>query len=145
MVFGDPGLEERRMDRQRTRILNTTADDLGTQRWNKFLPKIYAEVYPILPRLARASAGIIFPMTDPRQRLKGLALSDTGFLFDPITGHMYSLNRTGSEILKWLRDGIPEHFLPGRIVELFDVTPDEAERDCAAFVGQLREFRLLDA
>ncbi|MEK8022227.1 MAG: PqqD family protein [Candidatus Hydrogenedentota bacterium] len=84
-------------------------------------------------------------MNDSRQRLKGLALSDTGFLFDPITGHMYTLNRTGSEILKWLRDGIPEHFLPGRIAELFDVTEDEAERDCAAFLKLLHEFRLLEA
>lgn len=36
-------------------------------------------------------------MNDAQKRLRGLALAETGFLFDPITGHTYTLNRTGGE------------------------------------------------
>lgn len=80
-----------------------------------------------------------------KKRLRELALSDTGFLFDPITGHMYTLNRTGSAIIQLLRDGIPESDLPSRLSERFDVPAEEAERDCLFFLGSLREHRLIEA
>ena len=77
-------------------------------------------------------------------RLRGLALSDTGFLFDPATGHTYTLNRTGVELLKFLRDGAAESELAARLAERYEVDPAAAEGDCAVFLRQLRENRLID-
>jgi PqqD family protein of HPr-rel-A system len=34
-----------------------------------------------------------------------LAVSDTGFVFDPRTGHTYSVNQTGLAVLRGLKDG----------------------------------------
>lgn len=84
-------------------------------------------------------------MDASQQRLRSLALSDTGFLFDPITGHTYTLNRTGGEIFKLLRDGMPAAEIPPQIADRFEVAADEAERDCAFFIRQLHEYRLLEA
>lgn len=83
-------------------------------------------------------------MSTIMKNLKGLALSETGFLFDPTTGHTYTLNRTGCEILKWMREGVEEPRLVGKIAEAFHVTADDAELDCVAFVKQLRDYRLLE-
>lgn len=81
-------------------------------------------------------------MADPSARLRELALSETGFLFDPVTGHTYTLNRTGCELLKLLRDGAAEKELPARLAERFAVEPLDAERDCLLFLDQLRAYRL---
>lgn len=84
-------------------------------------------------------------MTISTARLRTLALSDTGFLFDPTTGHTYTLNRTGTDLLKWLRDGIAESAIPARLAAAYEVTEDVAERDAQLFFSALREYRLLEA
>jgi hypothetical protein len=43
---------------------------------------------------------------DRAQRLKDLALSESGFLFDPYTGLTFSLNPTGRFMLERLREGL---------------------------------------
>jgi PqqD family protein of HPr-rel-A system len=84
-------------------------------------------------------------MTSALARLRTLALSDTGFLFDPTTGHTYTLNRTGTDLLKWLRDGIAATSLAPRLAAAYDVTEDVAERDAQLFLAALREYRLLES
>lgn len=37
--------------------------------------------------------------------LSSLAVSDTGFVFDPRTGHTYSVNTTGLAVLRALKSG----------------------------------------
>jgi hypothetical protein len=39
------------------------------------------------------------------ERLSNLALSPTGFVFDPRTGATYTVNPTGRAVLEALRDG----------------------------------------
>ena len=81
-------------------------------------------------------------MADCTARLRELAISETGFLFDPVTGHTYTLNRTGAELLKLLRDGTAAKDLPARLADRFAVDLLDAERDCALFLDQLRAYRL---
>ena len=77
-------------------------------------------------------------------RLKALALSETGFLFDPVTGHTYTLNSTGTRILDLLRKGISEPDLSSVIAKEYSIGNSEAAIDCSEFVKTLREYRLLD-
>jgi PqqD family protein of HPr-rel-A system len=37
--------------------------------------------------------------------ISSLAVSDTGFIFDPRTGHTYSVNQTGLAVLRALKEG----------------------------------------
>lgn len=83
-------------------------------------------------------------MNEMQKRLRGLALAETGFLFDPATGHTYTLNRTGATLLRWLRDGAEPADLAGRMAEAFDVPSGEAEVDSAAFLRKMQEYRLLE-
>lgn len=83
-------------------------------------------------------------MNDTQKRLRSLALAETGFLFDPSTGHTYTLNPTGAQLLRWLRDGTPAGDLADRLAAEFDVAAGEAELDVTAFLARLREYRLFE-
>ena len=73
-----------------------------------------------------------------------LALSDSGFLFDTRTGSTYSLNRTGTWLVRALIDDAPADQLPSALVERFDVADAAAHRDVERFLYRLRELALVD-
>jgi hypothetical protein len=76
-------------------------------------------------------------------RLKELAISETGFVFDPHYGGTFMLNATGQVIVKALRHG----WTPDEIVEQLCTTFDEVNRDVVEdvrdFLRTLTDFSLL--
>lgn len=82
-------------------------------------------------------------MTIP-QKLRDLAISDTGFLFDPYTGSTFSLNETGLAVLAGLREGLSSQAIVARLSEEFEV-PEAADlaRDVAEFIHLLRRNGLV--
>jgi hypothetical protein len=80
------------------------------------------------------------------QRLKDLAVSESGFLFDPWTGLTFSLNPTGRFILERLREGLSEPAIRAALEGGFETGPgDDTSRDVHEFMRQLRESGLLPA
>ena len=75
---------------------------------------------------------------------ENLALSENGFLFDTRTGSTYSLNRTGTFLLRHVIDGASRASLAERLVATFEVRPEVAERDVAQFLFRLKELRVVD-
>ena len=73
-----------------------------------------------------------------------LALSDNGFLFDSRNGATYGLNATGTYLLRRMIDGTPSDELPDALIEAFDVTVAEAERDVEQFLLRLADLRLFE-
>ena len=68
--------------------------------------------------------------------LKDLALSDTGFVFDPYTGATFTTNATGLAILQALREGLGRSAIIERLRERFDVHGDlESGQPLAAPIG----------
>jgi len=72
-----------------------------------------------------------------------LALSDNGFLFDTRTGTTYSLNSTGTWLLRALMRAVPRSELACQMVESFEVDAITAHRDVDQFLFRLRELRLV--
>jgi len=73
-------------------------------------------------------------------RLRELALSDSGFVFDPMTGHTFTVNPSGLLILRWLKDGVELEDVPRRLAGEFELEPGEDPgRDVQDFLMQLRE------
>ena len=82
-------------------------------------------------------------MTIEPLRLRELALSDSGFVFDPMTGHTFTVNGSGLFILRLLKDGLDEAEVAGRLAEEFALESDEdPQRDIQDFIAQLRECGL---
>lgn len=83
-------------------------------------------------------------MSIDTSRLRDLALSDTGFVFDPLTGHTFSVNTTGLTVLRALKDGALPERLAGNLAEEFE--PEGGEdlaRDVEDFLGTLKAQGLL--
>ena len=78
-------------------------------------------------------------MTDSiDQRLKDLAVSETGFVFDPYSGATFSLNASALCLLRGLKEGLEREALIERLEELFDVTDADLSRDIDEFLELLR-------
>ena len=77
-------------------------------------------------------------------RLRELALSDSGFVFDPMTGHTFTVNPSGLLILRWLKDEVALEEIARRLASEFEVEPGEdPSRDVQDFLSQLRECGLM--
>lgn len=81
---------------------------------------------------------------DTRSRLRNLAISESGFLFDPYTGLTFSVNGTGRAILEALRDGHVVGALASALGRDFELSPDDdLDRDVREFVLSLRDQGIL--
>lgn len=69
--------------------------------------------------------------------LKELAISQSGLIFDPATGNIYTSNAVGLLILGALREGKESVEIRNLIVERYDVDEQTAERDIYDFLSQL--------
>ncbi len=77
---------------------------------------------------------------EPRQRLLDVAVSESGFVFDPYGGQTYSVNLPGKVILEGLRRGAPLAEIEATLRETFEVEPGaDLARDVREFLLQVRE------
>lgn len=74
---------------------------------------------------------------------KSLAVSDTGFVFDPATGESYMLNATGMEIISLLKEGKDLKSITAIITQKYDVQPNIFERYYFDFAGMLKQMQLV--
>ncbi|MBU0513877.1 MAG: HPr-rel-A system PqqD family peptide chaperone [Proteobacteria bacterium] len=77
------------------------------------------------------------------KRLAALEVSRSGFLFDPRTGHTYTLNETAQRLLELFKDGRSEEEIVTALAEEFEVNSSTVERDLYDFFCQLNSFALL--
>jgi hypothetical protein len=75
---------------------------------------------------------------------KNIALSDTGFVFNPSTGDSFSVNPVGLGILKDLKDGKDEKDIVGRIVNEYQTPKEVAEKDVNDFFRMIKLFNLIE-
>jgi hypothetical protein len=76
-------------------------------------------------------------------RLKTLAISDSGFIFDPTSGHSFTTNATGIAIISALKTGTDPADIAHTILQKYEVSPDDAERDVGDFLNCLQKLMLI--
>ena len=72
------------------------------------------------------------------ENLTRLALSDGGFVFDPVSGNSFSVNGSGMAILRRLQQGTDLTRIVTSLCEEFEVDALAAERDVIEFANLLR-------
>ncbi len=77
-------------------------------------------------------------------RVEMMAINDTGFAFDPMSGESFTLNETAVEIIKALKVGKSEREIAEALSELYDVEALDSLTDVLDFIKQLKSFRLVD-
>jgi hypothetical protein len=81
-------------------------------------------------------------MSNPT-RLGDLALSDTGFAFDPYSGATFTLNATGLCVLCAMKEGLAADAIGARLRERFDARGADVARDIDDFTALLRQHGLV--
>ena len=76
-------------------------------------------------------------------RLRDLAISESGFLFDPMSGATFTVNPTGACILRALRDGCDRTGILDRLRSTFEVSRSDLESDLGDFVRLLVQNGIL--
>ena len=74
------------------------------------------------------------------QALRRLAISESGFVFDPMSGHHFTVNETGLEILRYLQKYQDLDELLALLGQEYSAGTRELERDVLEFAGMLRKF-----
>ena len=75
---------------------------------------------------------------------KGIAVSETGFIFNPDTGDSFSSNRVGLEIISMLKAGKIHKEIIKMISAKYKIKPNEFEKDYDDFTSQLNDSNLAE-
>ncbi|MFC4231640.1 PqqD family protein [Parasediminibacterium paludis] len=75
---------------------------------------------------------------------KNIATSESGFIFNPSTGDSYSANPIAAEILGLLKEGIAASNIKAQILDRYDVTNAQLEKDWDDFANQLKYANVLE-
>lgn len=76
---------------------------------------------------------------------KNIALSDTGFVFNPSNGDSYSVNPIGLEILKMLKEGKSDVEIKKHIMENYQTDQDMVDKDLYDFTKMLISLKLTES
>jgi len=75
---------------------------------------------------------------------KNVALSDSGFLFNPSTGDSYSVNAIGREIIDLLQNGKSDEEIIKNIIKNYRIDTNSFEKDLYDFKNMLISFKLTE-
>jgi len=75
---------------------------------------------------------------------KDIAVSETGFLFDPNTGESFNLNKTGKLIFKLLAENRKQEEIETAVLEKYDIEAHVFQRYFDEFLMMLRQFNLIE-
>ena len=81
------------------------------------------------------------PLTPPpAEILRRLAVSDSGFVFDPVSGNSYSLNTTALATLRLLQQDLVVDAIVAALQKDFAGDPAVLEADVLRFVRELGDY-----
>lgn len=76
-------------------------------------------------------------------KLRSLAISGAGFIFDPETGNSFNTNETGVFIIENLKKNFDNNQIAKLLSDEFEVPIEEAEKDVMQFIHSMRAQYLL--
>ena len=76
-------------------------------------------------------------------KLVNLAISDNGFVFDPSTGHSFTTDAVGLDILNLLKQGKDVGEITETLLNEYAVSENELEADILDFIHSLKNFDLV--
>jgi len=72
-----------------------------------------------------------------------LAISETGFVFDPVTGESFSLNQIGTEIFNLYKEEKNQSEIKKIITDKYDVSEAELDKSLIDFEGMIKEYNFI--
>jgi hypothetical protein len=75
---------------------------------------------------------------------KNVAISNSGFIFNPDTGESFSANPIGLEMLEMLRNGREYEEIRKDILDKYKSDKDTVEKDYHDFITMLKQYNLIE-
>ena len=75
---------------------------------------------------------------------RNIAVSETGFVFDPTSGESYSINKEGQQIIALLKEGKTPEEIRISMCGKYDIDPASFEKYFYDFMGMLKQFQLME-
>lgn len=77
------------------------------------------------------------------QIIKDLAISESGFVFNPITGESFRVNEIGVSIINELKKGKQQPEIMSSLLSEYEVDSNELEKDFSDFINMLKHHNLI--
>jgi len=74
---------------------------------------------------------------------KNIAVSESGFVFDPSTGESFSLNNIGTEIVEYLKQDKSFEEIKKNMLEKYEVDSTSFEKYYYDFINSLQQLKLI--
>lgn len=74
---------------------------------------------------------------------KNIAVSESGFVFNPSTGDSFSVNQTANKILKLLQEEKTNKEIIAQLNKEFSIDVSTIEKDLNDFLYQLNAFQII--
>jgi hypothetical protein len=75
---------------------------------------------------------------------KNIAISETGFIFNPANGDSFSVNEIGAEIINLLKENRSVSDINSIISSKYEISRSRAEKDLDDFISLLFTFNLIE-
>ena len=75
---------------------------------------------------------------------KNVAISDSGFIFNPDTGESFTANPIGMEMLEMLKSGMEYEEIQNNIMDKYKSDKDTVEKDYHDFIIMLKQYKLIE-
>lgn len=75
---------------------------------------------------------------------QSIAVSENGFIFNPVTGDSFTLNTTGMQIIAMLKTGKTMEHIKEALASEYDVDAMVLERYLEDFIAELKRNKLLE-
>ncbi len=75
---------------------------------------------------------------------KNIAVSENGFIFNPLTGDSFSVNQTGVFILRKMKEGDSNEDIMKALQEEYELDTYIAEKDLYDFLSLLKSYQLTE-
>ena len=73
-----------------------------------------------------------------------IAISESGYLFNPMNGDSFSTNPVATDIVQLLKEGKNEDEIKKFLYDKYDVEKSTLDRDIDEFMQELKDYYLLD-
>jgi hypothetical protein len=75
---------------------------------------------------------------------KNIAVSESGFIFNPTTGDSFSLNPIAQKILKMMKDGLSVDDIKKHFISHYRIDEASFEKDLYDFTSMLRNYKITE-
>ncbi len=75
---------------------------------------------------------------------QNIAISETGFLFNPSTGESFTINAIGAHVIALLKEDLSNDEIIKRMSEEYEADVNEISRDFEEFLDSLKNNNLID-